>query len=227
MCGSLPRSETLKEPYDYSARLLLHDETGVSSLMLQKQKILGKIARYSQLDGFLTARAGSRYWPFALGLLLAGFAAIAVAKPQKTEFVRLSKPDVLKFDELVLLEQTDEPNAKLAARLDKLLHTPFISNEAYLGGAKPNRPSSDALGPFLRATMWNIERGIYLDGIKIALTQPDKFGSYIDEKKDPKSKPLTAEQMAIVKSQLATIGPTDLFILNEVDNGVTRTACPF
>jgi endonuclease/exonuclease/phosphatase family metal-dependent hydrolase len=141
----------------------------------------------------------------------------------KEPYVRLSKPNLLKFDELVELEKTDEPDAKLAARLEQLLHTPFISNEAYFAGAKPNRPSSDALGPFIRATMWNIERGIELDGIKIALTEPDKFGKYIEEKKDPKSKPLTAEELVEVNKQLDTLKPNDLFILNEVDNGVTRT----
>jgi len=139
------------------------------------------------------------------------------------EFTRLSKPELLTFDELVQLEKTDDPDANLAARLNQLLHTPFISNEAYLSGAKPNRPSTDALGPFLRATMWNIERGNELDGIKIALTEPDKFGKYIDEKKDSKSKPLNAEELGEVNQQLEILKPTDLFILDEVDNGVTRT----
>jgi hypothetical protein len=54
------------------------------------------------------------------------------------------------------------------------------------------------------------------------LWNPDR-DSAAHEKKDPKSKPLTAEQITVVKNQLATIGHTDLFILNEVDNGVTRT----
>jgi endonuclease/exonuclease/phosphatase family metal-dependent hydrolase len=139
------------------------------------------------------------------------------------EFTRLSKPELLTFDELVQLEKTDDPDANLAARLNQLLHTPFISNEAYLSGAKPNRPSTDAMGPFLRATMWNIERGNELDGIKIALTEPDKFGKYINEKKDSKSKPLNAEELGEVNQQLEILKPTDLFILDEVDNGVTRT----
>ena len=145
---------------------------------------------------------------------------IGASQPKLT---RLSKPELLTFDELVQLEKKDDPQPKLAARLNQLLHTPFISNEASLSGAKPNRPSSETLGPFIRATMWNIERGIQLDGIKIALTEPDKFGKYIEEKKDPKSKPLTAEEMGEVNTQLEILRPTDLFILNEVDNGVTRT----
>ena len=146
-----------------------------------------------------------------------------IAQTEKPEVSRPSKPELLSFDELVQLEKTDDPDPKLAARLNQLLHTPFISNEAYLSGAKPNRPSSDALGPFIRATTWNIERGIELDGIKIALTEPDNFGKYIEEKKDPKSKPLDAGEMGEVNKQLEILGPTDVFILNEVDNGVTRT----
>jgi len=145
---------------------------------------------------------------------------IGAGQPKLT---RLSKPELLTFDELVQLEKKDDPQPKLAARLNQLLHTPFISNEASLSGAKPNHPSSETLGPFIRATMWNIERGIQLDGIKIALTEPDKFGKYIEEKKNPKSKPLTAEELGEVNKQLEILRPTDLFILNEVDNGVTRT----
>jgi endonuclease/exonuclease/phosphatase family metal-dependent hydrolase len=141
----------------------------------------------------------------------------------KEQYVRLSKPKLLTFDELVQLEKTDEPSAQLAARLDQLLHTPFISNEANFAGAKPKRPSSEGLGPFVRATMWNIERGIEFDGIRISLTEPEKFGTYIQEKKDPKSKPLTNEELGVVKKQLDILKPTDLFILDEVDNGVTRT----
>jgi len=138
-------------------------------------------------------------------------------------YVRLSTPKPLTFDELVQLEKIEKPEGQLAANLEKLLNTPFISNEAYLDGARPNRPSSAALGPFLRATTWNIERGIEFDGIRTALTEQDKFGKFIDEKKDPKSKPLSPEALTIVKDQLDTLRSTDLFILNEVDDGVTRT----
>jgi endonuclease/exonuclease/phosphatase family metal-dependent hydrolase len=156
-------------------------------------------------------------------LLLVCMGALGQSPTGKQEYARQSAPQLLTFDELVQLEKTDDPSADLAARLDQLLHTPFLSNEAFYSGAKPNRPSSDALGPFLRATTWNIERGIEFDGIRISLSEPDKFEAYIQEKKDPKSKPLTADALEVVKSQLDILKPTDLFILNEVDYGVTRT----
>ena len=170
-----------------------------------------------------SAVTGGGFYLVLAGLFLVCFATSGLGDSDKPEFTRLSKPELLTFDELVQLEKTSAPEPKLAARLNQLLHTPFISNEAYLSGAKPNRPSSDALGPFIRATTWNIERGIALDGIKIALTEPDQFGKYIEEKKDPKSKPLAADVLGEVNQQLEILKPTDLFILNEVDDGVTRT----
>lgn len=162
-------------------------------------------------------------WTTGFLLLIVCVSALGQSPTGKEEYVRQSAPELLTFDELVQLEKTDDPSPQLAARLDQLLHTPFLSNEAVYAGAKPNRPSSEALGPFMRATMWNIERGIEFDGIRTSLAEPDKFDAYIQEKKDPKSKPLTADALAIVKNQLDILKPTDLFILNEVDYGVTRT----
>jgi endonuclease/exonuclease/phosphatase family metal-dependent hydrolase len=162
-------------------------------------------------------------WTAGFLALVACVAAVGQSPAAKNEYVHRSAPHLLTFDELVQLEKTDDPSPELAASLDQLLHTPFLSNEAYYEGAKPNRPSSDTLGPFLRATTWNIERGIEFEGIRISLNEPDKFEAYIQEKKDPKSKPLTADALAVVKNQLDILKPTDLFILNEVDNGVTRT----
>ena len=183
-----------------------------------KANVAQPVSEHSQPNA---ARA-VRLTPFFLVLLVCA-GSLGQTKAAKEEYIRVSAPKPLTFDELVELEKIDKPNAKLAARLDQLLHTPFLSNEAFYAGAKPNRPSSEALGPFLRATMWNIERGIQFDGIRISMTEPGKFGKYIEEKKDPKSKPLTADALKVVKGQLGILNSTDLFVLNEVDYGVTRT----
>jgi len=183
-----------------------------------KANVAQPVSEHSQPNA---ARA-VRLTPFFLVLLVCA-GSLGQTKAAKEEYIRVSAPKPLTFDELVELEKIDQPNAKLAARLDQLLHTPFLSNEAFYAGAKPNRPSSEALGPFLRATMWNIERGIQFDGIRISMTEPGKFGKYIEEKKDPKSKPLTADAVKVVKGQLGILNSTDLFVLNEVDYGVTRT----
>lgn len=159
----------------------------------------------------------------ALLLLLLVASTVGQKPSGKEQYLRLSAPKLLTFDDLVEVEKIDEPNADLAARLDQLLGTPFLSNEAFYDGAKPNHPSSESLGPFLRAVMWNIERGIQFEGIRTSLTAPEKFPKYIDDTKDPKSKPLTPAELSVVKDQLDTLKSTDLFILNEVDYGVTRT----
>ena len=156
-------------------------------------------------------------------LLFLGLSASQSSSAPQADFVRFSKPDLFTFDELVELEKNDTPSAALAAKLQHLLTTPFLSNEAYLSGAKPKRPSSPELGPFLRAVCWNIERGIHFDPIRIALSEPEKFDQVLAEKKDPKAKPLSPDQLKIVKQQLDLLQPSDLLILNEVDYGVTRT----
>ncbi|MBV8632183.1 MAG: hypothetical protein JOZ83_14745, partial [Silvibacterium sp.] len=144
------------------------------------------------------------------------------AKP-KADYVRFSKPNTLTFDELVQLEKNATAPAPLAKKVQKLVTTPFISNEAFYDGAKPKRPSSPELGPYLRAVMWNIERGIQFDEIRIALTQPDRFNSLLPDGKDPKEKPLGPDGLRTVKQQLDVLQAADLFILDEADNGVTRT----
>lgn len=156
-------------------------------------------------------------------VLLLGVAIVRHGLAAETDYVRFSKPDLLTFEELVELEQKDPPSPALAEKLKHLLSTPVLSNEGYLDGAKPKRPSSPELGPFLRAICWNIERGIQFDPIRIALSEPEKFDQVLAEKKDPKAKPLTPEQLQIVKQQLQILQPADLLILNEVDYGVTRT----
>jgi endonuclease/exonuclease/phosphatase family metal-dependent hydrolase len=154
---------------------------------------------------------------------LLGFSAVHCGFAAQSDFVRFSKPELLTFDQLVDLEKNDPPSPALAEKLEHLGTTPFLSNEAYFNGAKPKRPSSPQLGPFLRAICWNIERGIQFDPIRIALSEPEKFDQVLAERKDPKAKPLTPDQLKIVKQQLDILQPADLLILNEVDYGVTRT----
>ena len=150
----------------------------------------------------------------------------AESRPSRSpgdDFVRFSKPEFLSFDELVEAEQKDPLPPELAKKLETLVTTPIVSNEAYYEGAKPKHPASPELGPYLRAILWNIERGIQFDPIRIALSEPDKFDQVLAERKDPKTKPLTPDELKVVKQQLDFLQPADLLILNEVDYGVTRT----
>src|SRR5262249_16777512 len=165
---------------------------------------------------------GASYIVAALPLILA-LAMSHHSFAAQADYVRFSKPDLLTFDELVDLEKNDPPSPALGEKLKNLLSNPILSNEAYFSGAKAKRPSSPKLGPFLRAICWNIERGIHFEPIRIALSEPEKFDQVLAEKKDPKAKPLTPDELKIVKHQLEILQPADLLILNEVDYGVTRT----
>ncbi len=77
-------------------------------------------------------------WTASFLLLLVCAGTPGHTRAGKDEYVRLPTPKLMTFDELVELEKTDEPSAELAARLDQLLHTAFLSNEAFYDGAKPN-----------------------------------------------------------------------------------------
>jgi len=79
----------------------------------------------------------------------------AESRPSRTpgdDFVRFSKPEFLSFDELVEAEQKDPLPPELAKKLEILVATPIVSNEAYYEGAKPKHPllpSSDRIfAPF-------------------------------------------------------------------------------
>src|SRR5215471_3760555 len=120
-----------------------------------------------------------------------GLAFVPIRAAPQSDYVRMSKPDFLTFDELVELEQKDPPRPPLFDKLQLLLNTPIVNNEAYFGGAKPKRPSSPELGPFLRAICWNIERGIQFDSIRIALSEPKKFDQVLAKRENPNSKALT------------------------------------
>lgn len=127
-------------------------------------------------------------------------------------------PELLTFDELVKLSDTDELHAPLAAKLNRLLTTPFWGNDAELGGGLPHRPTVEGFGPVLRVASWNIERGINLDLIKLAFSNPDGFmqsalrrGSVDDRKRDN------------LMQQLQRLREADVIVLNEVDLGMKRT----
>ena len=55
------------------------------------------------------------------------------------------------------------------------LTTPFVNNEAYFSGTKPLRPDVKGMGPSLRLVEWNIERGVELADIKLAMTDKQAF----------------------------------------------------
>ena len=131
-------------------------------------------------------------------------------------------PALLSFDDLVTLSKTADPTGDLAHRLDSLLTTPFLHEDP---SAQPHRPNVPNLGPTLRVAMWNIERGLNIDLIRAALTDPTKFNELApaESPADPKNQKDHIAHRAAVDSQLQKLQSLDLLILNEADLGMKRT----
>lgn len=128
-------------------------------------------------------------------------------------------PELFTYDELVKLGTVDAINPQLKAKLDRLLTTPFISNEAYYNGARPVRPVLPELGPSLRVVMWNIERGLRLDDIKVLFTDKEEFIKRIDT---GEVKPDSDEYKEVL-SQIDLLQSADVLVLQELDWGMKRT----
>ncbi|MBL8149930.1 MAG: endonuclease/exonuclease/phosphatase family protein [Blastocatellia bacterium] len=138
--------------------------------------------------------------------------------PEKTELVKFSAPEIFTYEELLKLAEDPIPQ-NLKAKLDKLLSTPFVSNEAYFQGAKPIQPNLPQLGSSLRIVMWNIERGLNLDDIIAVFTNKEAFLKKIDTNK---VKPESSEYRKVLE-EIEVLQSADLLILNELDWGIKRS----
>lgn len=152
----------------------------------------------------------------ALASIAQGFPADnnSLQTPQK----QIINPELLSFDDLTTLSVTAKPEGPLAERLDTLLRTPFVNNDAEAAGIQPHHPIVNGLGTVLRVGFWNIERGLNFELIRSALTSPSDFQN------------VTANQIRtsdknkkVVALQLATLRDVDVLVLNEVDLGMKRT----
>jgi endonuclease/exonuclease/phosphatase family metal-dependent hydrolase len=132
---------------------------------------------------------------------------------------RTRGPEPLTYEELVRLYESETPPAPLAGKLRSLLTTPFVSNEATERGARPLKPRSERLGPFLRVAFWNIERGLEFEAVQSALTDPSSFVELVDGEEHAEG----SEKLSEVMEQAALLREADLVILNEVDWGLKRT----
>jgi endonuclease/exonuclease/phosphatase family metal-dependent hydrolase len=131
-------------------------------------------------------------------------------------FIVYSSPDLLRFEEMVEASKSVEPPSSIIPRLEAILATPIISNEAYLAGVQPRLAISDKLGAFIRVGQWNIQRGDNIEEIKMALGSPDQFLAKIKAEPGTPAYRQAQEQLLVLRS-------TDVLVLNEVDLGVKRT----
>ena len=124
----------------------------------------------------------------------------------------------LSFDELVELSSNAHPSGVLDNRLNALLTTPFVNNDATRTGVSPHRPEVEHIGPVLRVIFWNVERGLNFELIRSALSGPAEF----ERVSTPQSK-TASKKRELVNLQLRKLKEADVLVLNEVDLGMKRT----
>jgi endonuclease/exonuclease/phosphatase family metal-dependent hydrolase len=125
-------------------------------------------------------------------------------------------PQTLSYKEIASIDSPAGVSAALKPKLDTLMATPFISNEASLNTSEREFAKSDKLGQFIRVGFWNIERGLRLDEIKMAIENPDQF------KKQIEADPMSDKYREAVE-QIELFRSIDVLALNEVDLGLKRT----
>lgn len=151
----------------------------------------------------------------ALGLLLT--AALACLMSPATAAAQGPAPELLTYDELVLLYERQTPPEALQNKLRGLLTTPFVSNSAR--GVKPLLPNAAGLGPVVRVVQWNIERGLEYEAVAAAFTDAARFDRLINSEEYPRG----SEKRKLILEQVALMTQADVIVLNEVDFGMSRT----
>ena len=131
------------------------------------------------------------------------------------DYVRERIPPLMTWEELREIGEKDPMPPELAKKASVIKTTAFLSNEAWLNGSRPHRPNLPRLGPGIRAVLWNIERGLTLDTLKLMYADRKAFL----EKADLKN----AGQEADLADQIEHLRAADLLILNELDWGMKRT----
>jgi Endonuclease/Exonuclease/phosphatase family len=143
-----------------------------------------------------------------------------------TDYTRSSQPPLLNYQELVSLGKEETVDPALAAKVQTLLTTPFVNNEAYLSGTKPLRPDVKGMGPSLRLVEWNIERGVELADIELAMTDKQAFLTKVhSQAADDKGKDEDKEKIsdAELSAQMDALQSADVLVLNELDWGMKRS----
>jgi endonuclease/exonuclease/phosphatase family metal-dependent hydrolase len=166
----------------------------------------------------LALRVASALWILVWASLVQerpGFAAGVGARGGASS---AENPGLLSFDELVGLAATGKPEGAVGARLETLLHTPFVHREAVSAESGPHRPSVAGLGVVLRVGFWNIERGLNFELIRAALGDRAEFLRLTSEHAG-----IGLRQKEMVEAQLAALQSADVLVLNEVDWGMKRT----
>lgn len=146
-------------------------------------------------------------------LLFVSFTFNAVHGQQGT-----SGPPLLTYRDLVGLYAADPPDPDLAAKLNRILTTPFVNNTFGVRPARMVQTTSPTKGNFVRVATWNIERGLEFYAVRAALTNDQKFFDRL-----PASMRGSKFNLTEIFQQAAELSRADIVILNEVDWGLKRT----
>src|ERR1700734_955828 len=138
------------------------------------------------------------------------------------DYTRTSQPEMLSYQELVALGEQETVDPALQAKVQTLLTTPFVNNEAYFNGTRPLRPDIKGMGPSLRLVEWNIERGVELDAIKLFMTDKQGFlaKAHSAAAADKGKGTVNDEGLG---AQIDEIQSADVLVLNELDWGMKRS----
>lgn len=160
-------------------------------------------------------------------LLLLAFTLASAPSLSAQDYVRESGPQLFSYNELVQLNSSAELPPSLSEKLKLVSTTPFINNEAYLSGARPRPLDVPALGPSLRVAFWNIERGLELDDILLFLNDKSAFLAKVEaerQKAKDQNRRIRNVDLEKIPGEIEILKSADVWILNEVDWGVKRTA---
>jgi endonuclease/exonuclease/phosphatase family metal-dependent hydrolase len=133
------------------------------------------------------------------------------------ESAGLNGPDIPTYDEVIQVARSASIPVAVKAKLDTLLTTPFVSNQDSGEATVAELSRSDKLGPLIRVGSWNIEHGLGLEEIKLAVRRPEEFKRRMKYARDSNKYKEAVDQMEVLRS-------VDVLVLNEVDRGLERTS---
>jgi hypothetical protein len=155
-------------------------------------------------------------WRIPIGLLVFALILRLPSLAEHSWFV--AAPGGLTRGELELLASSTDPPEPLLTKLQVLLETPLIRNDASVSQMPPKRPASPELGPLMRVAFWNLEQGARLDLVRLAMTDADRFVEAARSRRT-----VSDAEAAEADRQSRILQGVDVLVLNEVDKGLPRS----
>ncbi len=140
-----------------------------------------------------------------------------------------AKPEALTY-QLTEAEKTDLPNA--VAKLRALLNQPTLVNQTWQESFSNTGIDRTPGRNEVRVTSWNIERGQEFETIKTLFSasengkcNPQKAEQALNWQRNKKGNTiLDPDKKQRILDEVCALNETDILLLNEVDNGVCRSA---